>query len=690
MTPKDFKKIAVLLKRAYAEVQEEALNSGIDILSPEYDELIGKVRLAILEQAGFTLEQYQEIKAKIEKVTSASMLDFMQITKDRVQKIDDKHIPTEEEIRDIASDVANQAISEIPLDTGAISEIAERIAKKYIKEPVIKVIRETTIEQPRIMRETVKEIDPTALDEVRSNNSALIGKVGMIESSFNDFQENYPNTFAEYFQYNIDILGMPDFRKLAMGLQGQIDDLRTNGTSGGGSSSVGNTLYVDAVNGNDSSAARGTTRPFLDIVTAKNAAVSGDLIIVRPGTYSASEQLLKDGVDWEFEAGAIINMDTALDIYIFDDSAAGANGAVHSTIGGHGIFGGAGYELSIKITNTNSFVFIFMGDVRVAGLGLNPPSVFQDGGLLKIVADGNVGLTTWTNGEMHLDVEDLQGFNAVAASSANTQHVFLTCKTIGAMNIDGGSSASRFWVRCADTSNAAIIFDNARVYLTAQKSGYGIQCKMTGSVAQYWIDVEKMTGAALDYPNRGGPLQLYGGFSVVRIGDIDRSYVGIGGLESIKCTDGTHRVVVDSLLGNATGTDMITVSGGTLDLTVKQFRDNGGTANLLNVSGGTCVVDGLNYIPTTSGGIVVSAGTLRLKDSRLNTSAITTIDTLTVSGGTTILTNVTLVSHSSQNSIYAGSAQNVGIYGHCMANTDISSNITLTPLGEFTVDSSIT
>lgn len=48
---------------------------------------------------------------------------------------------------------------------------------------------------------------------------------------------------------------------------------------------------------------------YTTLAAAKAAAVSGDLVVVHPGAYVATTSILKDGVNWHFEAGAIVSMD---------------------------------------------------------------------------------------------------------------------------------------------------------------------------------------------------------------------------------------------------------------------------------------------------------------------------------------------------------------------------------------------
>lgn len=211
-TTTEWKKMARLLKEVYAKIREEAIISGMNILSPEYDELINIARLKILENNGWTLEEYRTIKEQIEGVDKIGTLEVMKNTQEKVrefnQRLSEFRIPTEEEIEDIA----------------------EQVARKYIVAPVIKneIVKEYTIEKPRIIETTrvVKEkYDDTKinkrLDEIKSALKEL-----KIPEPYDDtkLKEYFHDYFSENFEKNINILGMPDFRKLAMGLQQQIDE----------------------------------------------------------------------------------------------------------------------------------------------------------------------------------------------------------------------------------------------------------------------------------------------------------------------------------------------------------------------------------------------------------------------------------------------------------------------------------
>ncbi len=101
---------------------------------------------------------------------------------------------------------------------------------------------------------------------------------------------------------------------------------------------TGNLLWVDAVNGVDGAAVRGRqTIPFRTLTAAKQAALSGDTIMVLPGVYN-EKNLLKNGVNWHFFNGArVIYSDSAVGA-IFDTGNNGTNGLVVSSISGLGEF----------------------------------------------------------------------------------------------------------------------------------------------------------------------------------------------------------------------------------------------------------------------------------------------------------------------------------------------------------------
>ena len=141
----------------------------------------------------------------------------------------------------------------------------------------------------------------------------------------------------------------------------------------GGSSSVltGNIAYVDAVNGNDGTAVLGDfSKPYLTVGAAITSATSGYTIVVRPGNYSNATQLLKDGVNWYFMAGAKVSQTNATGQAMFGDT--GGNDAVCS-ITGYGVFIDTlgGEACIIKIGDAASNVYFEAQSISVGNGNTN-------------------------------------------------------------------------------------------------------------------------------------------------------------------------------------------------------------------------------------------------------------------------------------------------------------------------------
>jgi hypothetical protein len=173
--------------------------------------------------------------------------------------------------------------------------------------------------------------------------------------------------------------------------------------------------------------------PYFTLTQAKNAAQSGDCIIVQPGTY-AENKLLKNGVNWFFMPGAIVSYDvtsptiaafvngsasTIADdnvttVYgIFDDRA---SGACTCTIGGQGSFfvTNRGFNLlkgTLVVTNVASRIsftgkeigFEFYRDPATENLPGSRAAVFVSNGVrVDVTAERIYGLrgTTFDTGKL--------------------------------------------------------------------------------------------------------------------------------------------------------------------------------------------------------------------------------------------------------------------------------------------------
>ncbi len=236
MTTAEFKKVARLLKEVYAQLEVEALSDGVDIFGEEYLQVRDALRREVLKRLGFTLEEYRDAKelvAPAKKVDVAQQaLEASKLTQETSNRIDALKIPDEEEL---------------------LSK-AREIAEAVVKAPVIQnnIVERTTIEKPTIVKETVlqtvnEEYDPSEifaeLGYLNDKLASLKIPEGVDEEKL---KEEMRSEFGEQLQHNIDMLGMPDFRKLAMGLQAQIDTLRNTPASSGSGDVVGPASAVDS------------------------------------------------------------------------------------------------------------------------------------------------------------------------------------------------------------------------------------------------------------------------------------------------------------------------------------------------------------------------------------------------------------------------------------------------------------
>lgn len=219
MSPKQFKTIARQLKKVYEELAREAEATGVNTLSSEYQEAIDKARLLVLENAGFTLEQYREAKAKLESFSQEDLLDEYNKVKTQIQelvnKIESLYIPSEDRIKEISTEVAESTVK------------APQIINQIVKE--VKTIEPQTIDKTEIVKE---EYDDTMLKAELELTKKRIDelKIPAVKTD-EELKQFFHDNFSENFEKNINTLGMPDFRKLAMGLQAQIDEIASSTTA---------------------------------------------------------------------------------------------------------------------------------------------------------------------------------------------------------------------------------------------------------------------------------------------------------------------------------------------------------------------------------------------------------------------------------------------------------------------------
>lgn len=154
-------------------------------------------------------------------------------------------------------------------------------------------------------------------------------------------------------------------------------------------------VYYVLSTGNDSNSGLYPAAAKLTLASAKAAALSGDLIVVGPGTYN-ERNLFKTGVDWYFARGAVVNYTGSAAGGMFDDSSNGANGAVVCRVFGYGRFIHATSNTAIRpvlyLSNASSRVqFECLDLINQCSTSTGvPAAIYHGSGRLDVVSHGTI------------------------------------------------------------------------------------------------------------------------------------------------------------------------------------------------------------------------------------------------------------------------------------------------------------
>ncbi len=343
------------------------------------------------------------------------------------------------------------------------------------------------------------------------------------------------------------------------------------------------------------------------IQQAKTDAQSGDTIIVGPGT-AQTKDLLKNGVNWHFMAGATINGGCCTTGCsgggsIFNDAGVGP---VTSTISGAGSFhtisGGAINIINLQNTSNISFT----ADSLIGDRGFGP--ILTRKATLHIKANTISSSQSaypaiwWLSGPLHVEAHELLSDGVVIQSNA----------------VSGESVGGYLWVQ-ANLIKSSGFFTNAAVVLMdseattrhwiqalqiqgpgaitkAQTSGPGLTYvraeKIFGLIDQragtLYVDAMKISPflpVPSQHPN-DSLIKLTGGNSWINILQIDDSDLedSTTSVPVVAASAGTHYLRGSSLARVSAG-DGINVSGGALTvngLTISTFN---GSNDLVQTGG---------------------------------------------------------------------------------------------------------
>lgn len=430
----------------------------------------------------------------------------------------------------------------------------------------------------------------------------------------------------------------------------------------GGIPILGRTLFVDGLNGDDN----GVGKPFKTLTAAKRAALSGDIIHVSPGTYEEND-LLKDGVNWHFDAGVIVQYT--------------ANGT-GDVAGNRGIFDDRSGAVSCKITGKGTFKYT-ASDSEPFSRGL-------------FVMD--VGST----GRIHFEAARLEislGFDATQAALAifNCARFHFDIDEIVDLDYSGGVNAcSGIYWKKGDMQGRVGFMQVAAYCLYCQEPA-GLPTTSIYCRGDYW---ESNANAIYTYPNDTGVSNLnyrtwlevleikatfetcnfFVGRNYLTAQKVSQTTAGFSGISMQYNTEAW--VNIQKLSNNGKG--IVTNSGftGKLFANILHFEDLGSVTNHLELSGtGTAYISGEAMIQSTGQCVeIIGAGNWFIRGYRMEVTTDGAANDCILLGATSsglVLNNCTLVCGASAQSVELAAARTITNYGS-VAKRAVSVAFTLT------------
>lgn len=446
----------------------------------------------------------------------------------------------------------------------------------------------------------------------------------------------------------------------------------------------GRLVYVASELGSDSTGLRNRAdRPFLTLTAAKAAALAGDTVVVRPGTYDEKD-LLKTGVNWWFYPGASVIYTGIFAGAIFDDNAA----AVTSQVRGYGVFDNAGSGGVLVVSNAAT-------EINFNGVDLSSNTGFAvnvSAGILNLVSKSLSSVTT-------NPVNASGGTANIRADSISTNGVSDRAIVIsgGTQNIEANSISSGQGT-CIAVSGAG----TCRIVANMIFGGGGAGLLMLGS-GELTVEAFSISSSANSafVQNSGGTtritadqlftLSATAGHSAVDVASgtifIQAREIDGNTQAAIDVTGSVFRAIVDQIV--STGFAAVSIfSTGSSYLKINSWV---GTSALLidAASAAVVTVDG-GALGTGAGGEVgdvtvnSTTATLALLGVRIDgiISLPAAMNNLTIKDCVIVTAGV--------NSIIGAGACNVRLYGRAMSNKATDGNITfITGAADFEVDTDV-
>ena len=146
MTVSEWKRIARILKYLYQEIELESAREGLLLSEEEFKTLQGRARERLLSKAGFTMEEYEETRKEVsaeQEVKRQEKFDkkYLAEISDQLQTILNLKVPTEDEIKEIAWQVASEFVKEPEIVKEITKEVITQVKPQTIEKTILKTER---------------------------------------------------------------------------------------------------------------------------------------------------------------------------------------------------------------------------------------------------------------------------------------------------------------------------------------------------------------------------------------------------------------------------------------------------------------------------------------------------------------------------------------------------------------------
>jgi hypothetical protein len=392
--------------------------------------------------------------------------------------------------------------------------------------------------------------------------------------------------------------------------------------------------------------------PFATFIAAKALSTSGDVIYGEPGTYSEEAfGPMVNNTTIDLSPGATLSTDSAGTVTdgLLSDGNTGA--LVASIVGDGDLILGSSNSPDQFLFATNADTVLRLKCDRITYSNVSSSICRQNGGkvLLEVndvVGNGSGAFFWWDNGQANVNV------NGSVIGVSGDQQIFYAQ--------DSGGSATGEWHVEVDTA-------------TDGGGDQGLIGGDLGSDRRVWFTANLLQNTDVMKP----VFRLTGGHPYV-VTKKSKGVIYAQG-NDFHWTAQKHlgQIVVNSGVGALNQID--------IDL----LEDTGVDAGSFMVSNvlGDAIITGMYFKSSgTTNGFSISAGTLRLVNCIIDTSANPSANPITVSGGTLILDDCTLIPHASANLIEAATPQTVTIGGTLRnpLNRPVNANVSLTYTGTTT------